>query len=123
MNNEKGITLIEILAAITILAIIVIPVSMLFTGSYTNSKKEEEKTQAVQIARWVTEEIKENYPTYSLDDIRAQYPEFTIDPPVITSYGTKKGVTLSSLRIVEVTVYPTRDSQNLVTLRSIIRVN
>ncbi|GAB7386582.1 hypothetical protein BSNK01_04170 [Bacillaceae bacterium] len=121
-KGEEGLTLLEILAAVTILALMITPFSLVFTGSYESAKQEEEKMQAVHIARWALEEIKRGYPGYSLAAVAAAHPGYTIAPPVIASYDEKNGVRLETLKIVAVTVYPKRDPDNRVTLRSVMRV-
>lgn len=57
-HNEKGMTLIEVLAAAVILTFIVITFSYLFTQGAKNSKAEEKRDQSVAIARSLMEEIK-----------------------------------------------------------------
>jgi type II secretory pathway pseudopilin PulG len=60
VNNQKGITLIEVLAAITILMMVILSVSYLFTKSYEHSYKEEKLDVSVNIARTVIEELKKH---------------------------------------------------------------
>lgn len=55
---KKGFTLIEILISISILFIIIIPLSNLIISSTKMSKSGEEKQQAVTIAQQIIEEIK-----------------------------------------------------------------
>lgn len=60
IRNDKGLTLIEVLAAVVILSFIVLTFSYLFTQGTKNSKTEENRDQSVAIARSLMEEIKMN---------------------------------------------------------------
>lgn len=58
VNNEQGFTLIELIAAVTILAIIIAPVLGLFSASFKNNRTAKEKTVAVALAQAKMEELK-----------------------------------------------------------------
>lgn len=58
MNNQRGLTLLEVLVAVTILSLVVLSVSYLFTQNYSFSLKEEKRDMNVDIARNVMEELK-----------------------------------------------------------------
>jgi prepilin-type N-terminal cleavage/methylation domain-containing protein len=53
IKSKKGVTLIEVIAAVAIMAIIIIPISLVFTTSYMNFIKESDKTEAQKSARAV----------------------------------------------------------------------
>jgi prepilin-type N-terminal cleavage/methylation domain-containing protein len=57
-KKKKGLTLIEILISLTILAIIVIPISNLVLSSVKLNKSGEDKQKAVTIAQQIIEELK-----------------------------------------------------------------
>ena len=57
-NNQKGLTLVELLAAITILAIIVGPMFQLIGQAYTNYMADQRKVKAITIAQQKMEETK-----------------------------------------------------------------
>lgn len=58
IQNQKGITLIELLAAITILAIIIIPVFQLLGYSYSSYIDDLRKVKAISLAQKYMEEAK-----------------------------------------------------------------
>ena len=60
IDNEKGLTLVEILAALVILGIILISFSSFFLQSAKNTKYNEEKLNAVAVAEKVIAEIRPN---------------------------------------------------------------
>lgn len=51
IRSEKGVTLVEVVVAIAIMGIIMIPISLVFTTAYTNFTKESDKVAAQQGAR------------------------------------------------------------------------
>jgi prepilin-type N-terminal cleavage/methylation domain-containing protein len=57
-KKKKGLTLIEILISLTILSIIVIPISNLVLSSVKLNKSGEDKQKAVTIAQQIIEELK-----------------------------------------------------------------
>jgi prepilin-type N-terminal cleavage/methylation domain-containing protein len=63
LKNNRGMTLLEVLASVLIIGLIIVAVSYLFTTGYANSIKEQDKDVSVQIARAVLEEIKHNLKT------------------------------------------------------------
>lgn len=60
MRNHRGITLIEVLASVTILAIAVLAMVYILQQSTLFSKQNNDKENNVQVARSVMEEIKIN---------------------------------------------------------------
>ena len=62
-NNEKGLTLIEVLATVTILAVAILSVTLLLQQSDLISNSNERMDRAVQITRSTMEDI-----TYNLAD-------------------------------------------------------
>lgn len=65
---EKGYTLIEIIMAVTILAVIVVPVSNLLSQSVYSSIKSKEMTAATALAQDKIEELK----ALSFSELRAE---------------------------------------------------
>ena len=53
IKSNKGISLVEVIVTVAIMAIIIVPVSMVFITSYTNFISESDKTTAEQCAREV----------------------------------------------------------------------
>lgn len=51
IRSEKGLTLVEVIVAIAIMGIIMIPITLVFTTAYTNFTKESDKVAAQQAAR------------------------------------------------------------------------
>jgi type II secretory pathway pseudopilin PulG len=60
LNNEKGITLVEILASVTILSIILISLMGFFTQMGMMNKNNGDKTQAINTAKQVLLEWKDS---------------------------------------------------------------
>ncbi|NHN30731.1 type IV pilus modification PilV family protein [Paenibacillus agricola] len=58
MNNQKGLSLLEVLAAVTILAMVILSISYFFTKNYEYSNREESKDISVNVARNVIEDLK-----------------------------------------------------------------
>ncbi|WP_428909283.1 type IV pilus modification PilV family protein [Niallia sp. Krafla_26] len=58
MKNERGITLIELLVAVVISGIIIIPLLTILSGSYTRTIKQGEETQLMYFAQEVIEGIR-----------------------------------------------------------------
>lgn len=57
-NDQRGFTLIELIAAVTILAIVIAPTLGLFSASFKNNREAKEKTVAVALAQARIEELK-----------------------------------------------------------------
>ena len=53
IKSNKGISLVEVIVTVAIMAIIIVPVSMVFITSYTNFISESDKAAAEQCAREV----------------------------------------------------------------------
>jgi prepilin-type N-terminal cleavage/methylation domain-containing protein len=60
INNEKGVTLIELLASIVILSIILLSFMTFFTNSFQYNAISSDKMKATNIAREVQEDFKVN---------------------------------------------------------------
>ena len=63
MKNEKGITLVELLAAVVIAGIIIVPLLTIMTGTFTRTVSQEKETQIAYVAQEVMEKIR----AYTLD--------------------------------------------------------
>lgn len=57
-NAQRGFTLIELIVAMTVLAIIIAPTLGLFSAALKNNRYEKEKLLAVAIAQGEIEELK-----------------------------------------------------------------
>jgi len=53
MKSKKGVTLVEVVTAVAIMAIILVPVSLVFTTAYSNFTVQSDKVTAQQSARQV----------------------------------------------------------------------
>ncbi|HHY13460.1 MAG TPA: type II secretion system protein [Thermoanaerobacterales bacterium] len=58
IKNEKGFTLIELILAVAILAIIITPMFGLFSETFNNNRIAKGKTEAVALAQSKIEELK-----------------------------------------------------------------
>jgi prepilin-type N-terminal cleavage/methylation domain-containing protein len=58
VSDKRGFTLIELMAAVTILAIVIAPTLGLFSASFKNNRAAKEKTVAVALAQAKIEELK-----------------------------------------------------------------
>jgi prepilin-type N-terminal cleavage/methylation domain-containing protein len=60
MNNQKGVTLIELLVAIVILGIIIVPTLTIMTGTATRTVSQGKETSNAYLAQEVMEKIRIN---------------------------------------------------------------
>lgn len=67
-KNAKGYSLVEVLAAITIFSLIVIPMMSFFTQAYNNSNRNEKNTVVINVARGVFEFMKNQ----DFDELKAR---------------------------------------------------
>ena len=58
MKNEKGITLVELLVAVVIAGIIIVPLLTVMTGTFTRTASQEKETQITYVAQEVMEKIR-----------------------------------------------------------------
>lgn len=63
MKNEKGITLVELLAAVVITGIIIVPLLTIMTGTFTRTASQEKETQIAYVAQEIMEKIRQQ-PSY-----------------------------------------------------------
>ena len=79
MKNEKGITLVELLVAVVIAGIIIVPLLTVMTGTFTRTASQEKETQIAYVAQEVMEKIRLNpqyIPKPSNDNTRVYcYPD------------------------------------------------
>lgn len=68
-RSERGYTFIELLVAITMLAIIIVPVAALFTTGYAGMVRAGRRTAASNLCREKIEEVKANGYSYYIDSI------------------------------------------------------
>lgn len=69
LRSERGYTFIELLVAITMLAIIIVPVAALFTTGYAGMVRAGRRTAASNLCREKIEEVKANGYSYYIDSI------------------------------------------------------
>jgi prepilin-type N-terminal cleavage/methylation domain-containing protein len=60
MNNEKGVTLIELLISVVIAGIVIVPMMLIMTGSFTRTTEQGRETQLLYFGQEVMEEIRQN---------------------------------------------------------------
>src|SRR5438093_962301 len=60
MKNEKGITLIELLAAVVIAGIVIVPLLTIMTGTFTRTISQEKETKIAYVAQEVMEKVRQN---------------------------------------------------------------
>ena len=58
MKNEKGITLIELLAAVVIAGIVIVPLLTIMTGTFTRTVSQGKETQLMYFAQEVMENVR-----------------------------------------------------------------
>ena len=58
MRNEKGITLIELLAAVVIAGIVIVPLLTIMTGTFTRTISQEKETVIAYVAQEVMEKVR-----------------------------------------------------------------
>ena len=63
MKNEKGITLIELLAAVVIAGIVIVPLLTIMTGTFTRTISQEKETKIAYVAQEVMEKVRQNNTT------------------------------------------------------------
>ncbi|WP_077214137.1 prepilin-type N-terminal cleavage/methylation domain-containing protein [Bacillus dakarensis] len=70
MKNERGITLIELLAAVVIIGIVIVPILMLMTGTFTRTISQGKESEIVYFAQEVMEEARaSSYPKTGITEI------------------------------------------------------
>lgn len=60
MNNEKGVTLIELLISVVIAGIVIVPLMLIMTGSFIRTTEQGRDTQLIYFGQQVMEEIRQN---------------------------------------------------------------
>jgi len=60
MNNEKGVTLIELLISVVIAGMVIVPLLLIMTGSLTRTVKQGEDTQLTYYGQQIMEKIRDN---------------------------------------------------------------
>ncbi len=79
LRSERGYTFIELLVAITMLAIIIVPVAALFTTGYAGMVRAGRRTAASNYCREKIEEVKANGYNYYLDEITGSQDGVYVD--------------------------------------------
>ena len=51
MKNEKGITLVELLVAVVIAGIIIVPLLTIMTGTFTRTMSQEKETKIADVVK------------------------------------------------------------------------
>lgn len=60
MNNEKGVTLIELLISVVIAGMVIVPLLLIMTGSFTRITEQGRDTQLIYFGQQVMEDIRQN---------------------------------------------------------------
>jgi prepilin-type N-terminal cleavage/methylation domain-containing protein len=60
MKNEKGITLIELLVAVVIAGIVIVPLLTIMTGTFTRTISQEKETRIAYVVQEVMEKVRQN---------------------------------------------------------------
>jgi len=107
IHNEKGLTLVEILAALVILGIILISFSSFFLQSAKNTKYNEEKLTAIDLSEEIVADIRRNPEMYK--DIKVYIYNET--PSVNAIITVEEGPT-KRLRKANINVIPSNNSKN-----------
>ena len=78
MKNEKGITLVELLAAVVIAGIIIVPLLTIMTGTFTRTASQEKETQIAYVAQEDNGENTANNPSYLPKPTNKEVQEYTV---------------------------------------------
>lgn len=73
MNNQKGVTLLEVLLSITILSIVILSFLSFFNLAYDYTKRNEDKTVGINVARNVLYYIEQ----LDYQSVSNEYPDLT----------------------------------------------
>ncbi|WP_338470410.1 type II secretion system protein [Niallia sp. XMNu-256] len=60
MTNEKGITLVELLVAVVIAGLIIVPLLTIMTGTFTRTIRQEKETEIAYVAQEMMEKVRQN---------------------------------------------------------------
>jgi len=82
MKNEKGITLIELLAAVVIAGIVIVPLLTIMTGTFTRTISQEKETEIAYVAQEVMEKVRLNVPNTPVDSTDTNYLNFKLEEKV-----------------------------------------
>lgn len=77
MKNNKGFTLIEIVAAMVILAIVAVPLAKTFMDSFKYQARSQVKTEANKVIEYVTEQLKNGSYSELKSNLKEQINEWT----------------------------------------------
>lgn len=125
--RERGLSLVELLAAVTILALILVPLSAAFTQAYSAAVEEKLHTQAVQIAREAMERVRNHFHAGN-----AEQGLGNLESDLEKKYGNDYDIRLAAVPkaqsgssvLYEITVTVTfldRAPRHAVTLKSLVR--
>ncbi|MBH5318228.1 prepilin-type N-terminal cleavage/methylation domain-containing protein [Paenibacillus sp. GSMTC-2017] len=78
MNNQKGLSLIEVLGSIVLLGVAILSITFVLQQSTVHTKDNQKQDQSVQITRTVMEEIKHNLRTSYTASIYEQVVNFKL---------------------------------------------
>lgn len=68
-RSERGFTLVEIVAALVLLGIVAIPLAKLFMDSFKFQAKSQSETEAMKVAQFVAEQLKDGKQFYGLENM------------------------------------------------------
>ena len=118
MKNEKGITLIELLAAVVIAGIVIVPLLTIMTGTFTRTISQEKETEIAYVAQEIMEKIRLNSsnmsettdPDYVIEEKFYCYPisnpEISCDEELPLGYQPSTGYPSSNYITIEIIEHP-----------------
>lgn len=122
--NQRGLTLVELLAATVILALILVPLLTLTISFFTNSLGDGERNQSANVAQAVIEDVKilvksgdiTSTGPYIYDQSESEYPDYDIDVEIEDFPDN------DLLKRIYVTVSKESSGFAPVTLKTVVRV-
>ncbi len=116
--NQRGATLIELLAAIVILMLILGPMLSLTFSLFSNSIEDGERNQSANIGQEVIEEVKllVSSGQYTYNPNRPEYSGYDIDVEIVDFSEN------NNLKEINVTVIKQNSDFSAVTLKTVVRI-
>lgn len=119
LNNQKGVTLIELLAAVVILSVIAVPMFQLLSNTFSVYIDDQRKLQAMTIAQENIEEGKNNSSWVTEGYLHSEY--YKVDSSTDENYETEifmKASSVNNVNTVKILVkvyWENTDDDNLLT--------
>ncbi|SDC47061.1 prepilin-type N-terminal cleavage/methylation domain-containing protein [Paenibacillus sp. UNCCL117] len=105
VKNQKGLTLVEILASIVILAMVILAFTYMYNNLFAASTKEQRRDVSVDIARSVMEQLKTSFSTGAATMNIWFPPAGASAAPPGSGAGSQQSVDLTALRQVVTAPY------------------